>query len=184
MLTVTGGVLTGKRQRGVSLAELMIGIAILGILLASALPEFSTWIQNTRIRTAAESILSGLQLARTEAVRRNLNVQFVFGTGSTWTVSVPSTLEQIQTRSSAEGSTESVTVTKTPAAATTITFNSLGRTTANADASAAITQIDVDVPAAVLAAARSRELRITIGAGGNVRMCDPNVTVSTDPRYC
>jgi len=128
--------------------------------------------------------LSGLQLARTEAVRRNLNVQLAFGTGSTWTVSVPSTGEQIQTRSSAEGSTENVTVTKTPGAATMITFNSLGRRTANANASAAIDQIDIDVPTALLAAAKSRELRITISPGGNVRMCDPSVTITGDPRKC
>lgn len=176
--------LTGKRQRGVTLIEMMIGIAILGVLVSVALPEFSTWIQNTKIRTAAESVLSGLQLARNEAVRRNLNVQLAFGAGSSWTVSVPSTLEQVQTRSSAEGATDSVTVVRTPVAATTITFNSLGRTAANADASVAITQIVIDVPAGVLAAAKSRELRITIGAGGNVRMCDPNVSVAADPRYC
>lgn len=176
--------LQAARQRGVTLVELLIGIAILSVLLVVALPEFSTWIQNARIRTAAESVLSGMQLARNEAVRRNLNVQFAFGAGSTWTVSVPSTLEQIQTRSSAEGATENVTLTRTPGAATTITFNSLGRRTANADASPAIDQIVVDLPEAVLALSKSRELQITISPGGNVRMCDPNVTDTSDPRKC
>ena len=56
--------------------ELLIGIAIIGILLALAAPNFAVWIQNSKIRTAAESIQNGLQLARAEAVRRNAQVRF------------------------------------------------------------------------------------------------------------
>ena len=175
--------LIGSAQRGVTLAEMLIGIAILGILMAVGLPSYRGWIQNTQIRTAAESVLNGMQLARNEAVRRNLNVQLVLGAQSSWTISVPSTAEQIQTRAYGAGS-KNVTVTKTPGAATTITFSSLGRVVANADASASITQLDFDVPTTILSAAESRDLRIVVGAGGNVRMCDPNVTVVTDTRYC
>jgi len=172
-----------KKTPGFTLIELAIGLAILGILVMAALPSYTAWIQNTQIRTAAESVLSGMQLARAEAVRRNTNVRLVFGAASSWTVSVPGTGEQIQARTSGEGS-QNVTVTKTPATATTITFNSLGRVVANADASASITQVELDVPTSILAAAESRELRIVVSAGGNVRMCDPNVTDATDPRKC
>lgn len=175
--------LIGPAQKGVTLIELAIGLAIFAILVMAALPSYTAWIQNTQIRTAAESVLSGMQLARAEAVRRNTNVRLVFGAASSWTVSVPGTGEQIQSRTSGEGSVN-VTVTKTPATATTITFNSLGRVVANADASAPITQVQLDVPIAILAASESRELRIVVSAGGNVRMCDPNVTDATDPRKC
>ena len=175
--------LIGSAQRGVTLTELLIGIAILGILIAAGLPSYTAWIQNTQIRTAAESVLNGMQLARNEAVRRNLNVQLVLAAQSSWTISVPSTAEQIQARTFGAGS-KNVTVTPTPGAATTITFSPLGRVVANADASAAITQLDFDVPTTILSAAESRDLRIVIGAGGNVRMCDPNVIVVTDTRYC
>ena len=177
------GMLIGSAQRGVTLTEMLIGIAILGILIAAGLPSYTAWIQNTQIRTAAESVLNGMQLARNEAVRRNLNVQLVLAAQSSWTISVPSTAEQIQARDFSAGS-KTVTVTKTPGAATTITFSALGRVVTNADASASITQLDFDVPTTVLSAAESRDLRIVIGAGGNVRMCDPNVIVVTDTRYC
>lgn len=175
-------------QKGVTLIELVIGIAIVGILMAVGLPSYATWIQNTKIRTASESILNGMQLARAEAVRRNANVQLAFGTASSWTISIPATApatgEQIQARSAAEGSSN-VTVAMTPAGATTITFNSLGRVVANLDASDRITAVDVSVPTSVLPAASARELRIVIGAGGNVRMCDPDSGVATsDPRKC
>ncbi len=170
-------------QHGVTLAEMLIGIAIVGILMAVGLPSYRGWIQNTQIRTAAESVLNGMQLARHEAVRRNLNVQLVLGAQSTWTISVPSTAEQIQTRDFRAGS-KNVTVTPTPGAATTITFSPLGRVAANADATAAITQLNFGVPAAILSAAESRDLRIRVGAGGDVRMCDPKVTDASDTRYC
>ena len=58
-------------QRGFTLVELMIGIAIVGLSLVMAAPSFSSWIQSTQIRTAAEAVQNGLQLARGEAVRRN-----------------------------------------------------------------------------------------------------------------
>jgi type IV fimbrial biogenesis protein FimT len=45
-----------------------------GILLALAMPGFSNWLRNARVRTTAESVQNGLQLARAEAVRRNTPV--------------------------------------------------------------------------------------------------------------
>lgn len=71
------GVLSSDiRQHGVSLIELIIGLVIMGILLAMAIPNFMTWIQNTKIRTTAEAMLNGLQLAKAEAVRRNTLIRF------------------------------------------------------------------------------------------------------------
>ena len=177
-------VLSPSFQHGVTLVELLIGITIVAILLTVGLPSYSAWIQNTKIRTAAESVLNGMQLARAEAVRRNANVQMVFGTASSWTVSAPATTEQIRARSAGEGSAN-VTVTMTPSTATTITFNSLGRVATNADASASITSADLTVPTTILAASEARKLRIVIGPGGNVRMCDPDAGVPVgDPRKC
>ena len=63
-------------QRGVSLIELMVGIAVFATLVMLGLPSFTTWLQNSQIRTAADAIQNGLQVARGEAVRRNTNVRF------------------------------------------------------------------------------------------------------------
>lgn len=176
--------ITLKKQRGFSLIELMIGIVLMGILIMAAIPGFKTWIQNTQIRTAAESLQNGLQVARNEAVRRNANVMFQLGTGSAWSVVVVSSGETVQARSQKEGS-ENVALATTPGAATAITFTGLGRVaTINNDGSAPLTQLDLDVPTAILSAADSRELRITIGGGGQIRMCDPNVSAAGDPRKC
>ena len=63
-------------QRGVTLIELAIGLSITAIVIAAGVPSFMEWMQNAQVRTAAESLQSGLQLARGEAVRRNLPVIF------------------------------------------------------------------------------------------------------------
>lgn len=157
----------------------MIGIAILAILLGLAVPSFQTWLQNSQIRNAAEAVLNGLQRARAEAVARNTNVEFVLGTGSSWVVQLADGTD-IETRSANEGS-RNVTATVTPAGATTVTFNNFGGLGLNADASAPFTQVELD--SSVLTAAESQELRVTIGLGGNARMCDPNAPAGS-PRAC
>ena len=65
-----------RKETGVTLIELMIGVVIMGILLMLAAPSYQSYIRNTKIRASAESILNGLQLARGEAVRRNAAVRF------------------------------------------------------------------------------------------------------------
>jgi type IV fimbrial biogenesis protein FimT len=65
-----------KPSRGLTLIELLIGLAITAILLTLAAPNFSLWIRNIGIRNAASAILSGLQLARAEALKRNTLMRF------------------------------------------------------------------------------------------------------------
>lgn len=167
-----------SRPLGFSLIELMAGIAIMGIVLGLAMPSFQTWLRNSQIRNAAESITNGLQRARAEAVARNTNIAFALGTGSSWTVSVVTPASVVDSRSSNEGS-KNVTVNALAAdlitPATTITFNNFGAVVANA---ATLAQVDLD------AVGGSQKLRVTIGVGGNARMCDCSLTPNSSPRAC
>lgn len=170
---------------GFSLIEMAIALVILALLIFFALPSFSTWIMNAKIRTAAESIASGLQVARNEAVRRNANIQFVLdATGSGWVVSCQSVFapscpntDEIQRRASGEGADGTISVTATPTR--TIVFNSLGLMVSPVNPPGGIAMFDIDGAAA----SESRELRVTIQTAGNIRMCDPQVSGS-DPRAC
>lgn len=170
------------RSAGFTLIELMVTIAVLAILLFVALPNFAVWMQNTQIRTAGEAILNGMQLARAEAVRRNTNVELEMNAASGWTVRVPNPPPPVvvQSRVAGEGSATAL-VTIAPAGAKTVTFNSFGSVATNADGTATITEIKIDSPA--IPAADSRELCVLVRAGGNVRMCDPQVP-ATDTRTC
>lgn len=167
-----------KRQQGFTLIEVMIGVVILAIVIALGVPSYSTWIQNTKIRNAAESISNGLQLARSEAVARNTAVRFSLAAGSAWTVCLPDggDCTVLQSRSGGDGSasgSNAVTVFANPAISD-VTFDAMGRGTTIA--------IDVDISTSVLSADESRNLRVLVN-GGNVRMCDPN-TVAPDSRAC
>lgn len=194
-----------SKQEGVSLIELMIGLAILAILLSAGLPAFSLWIQNTQNRTAAESLLNGLQLARTEAVRRNTNVRFDLtdATGLiAWNVGCVSATANcpatIQNRSGSEGTSNArvgidTTAIPVPAPATQfstaiaggtgspagVTFDGMGRVP-SANIGTDITRIDITNASE----ASARRLVVTIGAGGTIRMCDPALSLSANPQGC
>lgn len=166
--------------RGFTLIELMIALAVMGILLAVGFPSMSVWLQNTRIRAAAEGGLNGMQLARAEAVRRNAGVQLAFDANGGWTANVVAGGEVIQSRPSSDGSAN-IAVSFFPADADTVTFNGLGRVATNVDGSSSLTQIDIDSTA--MTAAQSRELRVAVPTGGVARMCDPQLPAG-DPRAC
>lgn len=66
-----------KSRRGFSLVELVIAVAIMGVLLSLAAPSFSAYLRNVKLRSAAEMFAAGVQLARSEAVRMNTSVEFL-----------------------------------------------------------------------------------------------------------
>jgi type IV fimbrial biogenesis protein FimT len=69
---------TTSLANGFTLIETMIGLALAAILLALAAPGFSEVMRNSRIRGQAETVVMGLQLARSEAIRSNASTVFAF----------------------------------------------------------------------------------------------------------
>lgn len=61
-------------QRGFTLIELMIAVAVMGVMLALAGPSFEQAINGNRLSSAAGEVVGALQLARSEAVRSNRRV--------------------------------------------------------------------------------------------------------------
>jgi len=66
-------------RAGFTLIEVLFTVAVLGLLVMMAMPTFGEWLQSQQLRAAAEASVNGLQLARAEAIRRNLPVQITFG---------------------------------------------------------------------------------------------------------
>lgn len=75
----------GHAQWGVTMVEVVVVVAIMGILAALAIPQFTQMYSRSRLRAAAEQLRSDINLARGEAVKRNANVRMSFViNGDTW----------------------------------------------------------------------------------------------------
>ena len=199
--------------RGMSLIELLIGLVIMGILLSLAAPSYMAWIQNTKIRTTAEGMLSGLQLARAEAVRRNTQIRFTLTdtltgacvasvSGTNWVVSFDDPTALCNSAPMVDDPTVDIGAVAAPrmiqnrpstdgstgvtvaAAQSSITFNGLGRIVP-----ATANTFDFSIPAAGACATVGggggpmRCMRIQVSTGGQIRLCDP-ARASTDPMTC
>ena len=191
--------------RGFTIIELVVTLALFGVLMGLAVPSFTVFIQNTQIRNAAETVMTGITQAKTEAIRRNTPVRFQLVTTLTsscalsassgsWIVSMddpaglcdvaPSdttTPRTYRKQSSAEGYPK-VTVAAT--GSSSIVFNGIGRIVGTG-----ITQIDFTHNAMTCehldtTNGTARCLRILISTGGAPKLCDPKVTATTDSRYC
>jgi len=66
-----------KTARGHTLIELMIGLAIMGSLLAIGIPSMSNWMLSNRARSASDFYAEGLGLARRQAIVHNARSRLV-----------------------------------------------------------------------------------------------------------
>jgi type IV fimbrial biogenesis protein FimT len=198
--------------RGFSIIELMIGLTVLGLLVSLGIPAFTGTMQNLQVRGTAEAVVSGLQTARNEAVRRNTPMRFqlvstldngcvVSETGPHWIVSrndvtsVCATAEvtalldpnvvadpQILQKRLGENGTATIAASTGGVPFGAVTFNSLGRVVAGSadtfDIRNSQNGCEHDVTGPL------RCMRILVRAGGQVKMCDPKVTATTDSRFC
>jgi type IV fimbrial biogenesis protein FimT len=196
-------------QRGMSLIELMIGLAILAFVLMMGVPAFGTYLQNQKLRDAATSTAAEASYARAEAIRLNANVDFVLTDDepdvSTFAAAAASTsgrnllvrgnvynpgtgqpeLRMLAVKLHREGSgqvdsgTGGATLTSSTGL---VTFTPLGGTMLAADEI-----IQVTNPAGgecKTAGGTMRCLNVVITRGGQIRLCDPAVTTAGDTRSC
>lgn len=198
------------RHRGFSLIELLVAVSVLAILMAMAIPNFTTWIRNARVRTVAESLQSSLRLAQTEAQRRSQSVVLFRTTskecdpaatadanGMQWQLrSVPNPLMTdaadnpvaIQCGVLTDVSTGvELTAPRGLTAPVAICFAADGRQTTLTNP-ASIGQDCTAGAAAYLIKltadnTENRPLRLDVSLSGSVRMCDPGKP-STAPDSC
>ncbi len=196
--------LTPLRHRGISLIETMVVLVIMAFMMALAAPNFSAWIAGSRIRATAESMLAGLQYARSEATTRNTQIRFqqttsVDGTcarstsGLAWVVDVVDPTEDdsvegkcdtppsdtvapsiLQVRSAGEAGGR----VQVNAGVNQVVFNGFGRQVATGAAAAPGTVLINIGPAGDLnqcaPTGKITCLRIVVSPAGQVRLCNPN----------
>ena len=187
-----------SRCAGFSLIELSVALTIACILLALGAPSFSGYLQNARLGSMAKSIYSGLQTARTEAVKLNTNVEFVLTnssletstadtvvldpTGRNWVVRIPASASApasgIEAKSTNDSDIGGVTLA---ASGPSFMFNSLG------GASGVSMGIALTNPAlgACTPGGPVRCWNVVVSPGGQIRLCSPDNTLApSDSRAC
>jgi type IV fimbrial biogenesis protein FimT len=197
-------VLKTRPSRGFSMVELMIGIVIMAVLMVLGFPAYTTYLANAKLRTSAESLMTGMQLARSEAVRRNTTVEFLLTTDEaralnlettnlsptslSWMVRVPlanGLHEYVDGKSwfqdSGQKSTDTPAVTIDGGAISSILFNGLGAT--NLAAQATFDFKNPNGGACAVDGGPMRCLRLVVAVGGQARMCDP-AAPTKDTRTC
>lgn len=168
------GVRRAPRQGGFTLVEALVAVGVLAILASLAAPSFESVFVRFRVRVSAEGVVSGLQLARSEALRRNQPVRFTLDDGrGNWSVAMLSPARTIQTSTGAAAA--GVTLT-TNASQNAVVFLASGLVDTSA---ARLERADLGtrVPGV-------NTWRVEVHGGGQVRMCDPAVTDASDRRKC
>jgi type IV fimbrial biogenesis protein FimT len=198
-------VLIHRTPRGFTLVELMVSLAIVGALLAMGIPTVSAMVQNSKLGSATKSYTAGIQTARTEAIRRNVPVDFVLtdaavaanptpsANGKNWVVrwSDAGTPALLDGKAGSDGSGQagatSVTVTGTvtaPAAGAfsgVLSFDGFGAVT-----SRETLRFEIKNPAGGACAASGGPMRcqvIQVRPGGQINVCDPKASAG-DSRAC
>ncbi|MDC8785491.1 GspH/FimT family pseudopilin [Roseateles koreensis] len=197
---------TPLRQRGASLIEIVVVMAILAGLLSAVMPSVSDWLRGLKVRTAADSMRNGMEIARMEALKRNTTVTFwlvqdgtaqvpgnacvLSSSSAAWVVSVVdptgacgvaaslTETPQLVQHSTGGENAPGLSVSAISAAGNGATRVSFDGLGRVANTAAGIHLVDVTA-----ASGTARQLRVMVDSGGAIRMCDRGVT-APDPRAC
>jgi type IV fimbrial biogenesis protein FimT len=156
----------GLSQPGFTLIELLVTIAVLAILIAAAVPSFTSLINANRLSTQANEMVATLQMARSEAVRLNTSVVVCRSTDGA-TCAAAGRWDRWITRVTSTGEVLRDTTVKAPVRVTSggpasFTFRSDGRAR-NAAGGLLTTDFNVCVPT-TLPAANQRLVRMASGS--------------------
>lgn len=169
---------TLRRHTGFSLIELMVTVAVLAIIVATAAPSFQSFLDKNRVVGAAEAVYSQMQSARSEAVKQSADMVVVFSSDMPWCSGFSRGVACDCTAALdaendctilADGVTEVLKVvsgtafqgvTMNAGAPASVTFNGVRGTTGGEGS-------------IVLQSGLGRQLRIDVNALGRVRLCSP-----------
>lgn len=186
---------------GFTLIELMVTIVLLSVLAMLAMPSFTTWINNNKVRTVSDSLQNGLRFAQAEALRRSRPMVFsltdspapqtsltAVANGSGWSINVSKSSLDAKSAFVQAGVLSDVASGVQISGPAAVCFNAMGRVVANPDTDVNGANCGTPGPLQTydvsLSPGADRPLRVLVALGGQVRMCDPARKLADSPDGC
>ncbi len=201
---------TRRTRAGFSLIELMVVIALIGILMSIAIPTFGKWTADASVRAVAESLTNAIRQTQATAISRGRVGMFALTTdtppvltstpvasASNWFSELNKLSGSDETQAwlglilkSTEGTQRNVNISLSTGTLTC--FNSLGRQSGltaaqNALSTACSVAADDNNPSKYIVSrsGATRSFWVLVYPGGRVRMCDAAKTLSAaNPDGC
>lgn len=182
------------RRAGFSLVEVVVVMAIIGILATLSVPSFSAMFARSKLRSASEQLRSDINLARGEAVKRNTIIRMNFTVtagGTPWCyglragdASCDCTVTDASSANfcfldRSDGGVALSSVTNS-AQFSGVTFENTPFTTSSLSFSPVRPSLRA-ASATLSATSISASLRIVASGMGRVRFCSPSATLSGYP---
>lgn len=176
-------------QRGLTVIELLVTVTVLAILIALAVPSFSSFTAKRRIEGFMSEFTTDLQYARSEAVQRNANVRVSLGTGC----------YVIHLASATSVSCTQTSKSITPAAAELKTVQLPANSTVQLTGGDGLAYIEFDFvrgsaafngtdtlsgKVAATSTVGGWQLTAAVQPVGRVRLCSPDGSLATYPTTC
>lgn len=165
------------RDRGLTLIEMMVAVAILGIMAAIAWPSYQSSLARSRLTGAVEGLAQDMQLARSQSMKDNcvVAVGFTPGSPSAWSYTLTKASSPADCANPCAAGAAGCTTLRTVSGSeykdvtltsitgfsdNTVTFEPV-RNTTNAAASAGVT----------LTGSNGTALKVELNAVGRVAIC-------------
>ncbi|WAC73252.1 prepilin-type N-terminal cleavage/methylation domain-containing protein [Roseateles sp. SL47] len=197
--------LSPRPQRGLTLLELMVVIAIIAMISAYAVPGIRSWSNNAQLRTTATNLQVALKQAQGEASRSFRQVVFfrtaattcngteqASSTGTRWVIKMLPIVSTESASATLCGSLNEAAPLVSVTGPQAVCFSGAGRPTALASSVTGVgvactTGTDSQIIFGIsptTTTSNTKKMQVWMNLGGSVRSCDPTRLSSAAPDGC